>query len=150
MASWRDDTSQLPQDDLDGLLGVVLPFGQKLLEKHGEFFPFAAAITTTGEIELIAGFPDLEDEQPRSQDVISACMDGLANRRDEVRAWALVTDVRLAETSGDAIAIDSEHAEGQAIRAILPYQMKRKLFRRRPQYGPLEAGPGQRRIWPRD
>jgi hypothetical protein len=147
MPSWRDEASQQAQDDLDGLLNVVLPFAQQMLEEHGEFYPFAAAITTDGELELIAGAPSLENERPRCFDVVSACLDGLICRRDQLRAAAIVTNVRLHDTGGDAIAITTEHAEGQAISARLPYKLGR-LFRRRVQYGSLEAGPGDRRLWP--
>lgn len=146
MASWRESTPQHVLDDIDELFNALVPFGQQMLEEQGEFFPFAGAITVAGELEFIAGIPDLHDEHPHSQEVIAACMDGLANRRDEVRAWALVTDVRLATTGRDAIAIDSEHAEGQAIRAIMPYE-KGGWFRRKLSYGALQAAPGERRIW---
>lgn len=40
MTSWRDGSSALAQDDLDGLLNAVLPLAEDLLGKHFEFFPF--------------------------------------------------------------------------------------------------------------
>jgi hypothetical protein len=147
MPSWRDTASQLTQDDLDGLLNVVLPFAQKMLEEHGEFYPFAAAITTDGQLELVAGDPDPGIEHPAARDIVVTCFDALVSRRDQIRAAAVVTNVRLHDTGGDAIAIHTEHVEGQVISARLPYSLPR-LFRRRVSYGALQAGPAERRIWP--
>lgn len=146
MPSWRDSTSQQAMTDLDTLLNVLLPFGQDMLKKHGEFYPYAAAITAAGEVEFVAGVPDFEEKHPRTQDVIAACIDTLTSRRDLLRAWGLVYNVRLLD-GRDALAIDSEHREGHAIQAVVPYRRSR-LVKGRIRYDEMEAGPGTRRIWP--
>ena len=54
--------------DLDNLLSAMLPFGQQMLEKHGEFFPYGATMTTAGEITMEAAYDGTE--QPPSQELI--------------------------------------------------------------------------------
>jgi len=76
MTSWRDSASQQAQDDLDGLLNMTLPFAQQMLAKGGEFYPFGATVTTSGETWLLAG--DLGREHPASADVLSHWSTGSA------------------------------------------------------------------------
>ena len=142
MTSWRDSTSQQAQDDLDRLLDESLPFAQEMLEKHGEFFPYAVAMSTTGEISLIAGDPG-DGEQPTSVAVLEVLTDGLRETRNSNRAASLVSDVRLADS--DALRVELEHQEGQAIVVLLPY--RKKLLRRGVEYQPMRASEGERKIW---
>jgi hypothetical protein len=141
MTSWRDSASEQAQDDLDGLLGSSLPFAQEMLDRRGEFFPYAARISLAGETQLIAGDPG-EGEQPTSVAVIQVLVEGLRAERDTLRAAAVVSDVRLADS--DAVRVELEHADGHAIVALLPY---RKKLLRRIEYGQMTAGAGERQIW---
>lgn len=142
MTSWRDSGSEQTQNDLDGLLGASLPFAQEMLEKHGEFFPYACALSSSGETKLVAGDPG-EGEQPSSVEVLQVLLEGLRAERDELRAAALVSDVRLAES--DAIRVQVEHMEGQAITVLLPYRKKR--LRRGVEFGESTAGQGDILVW---
>lgn len=140
-----DSASPQAQDDLDGLLGVAIEFAQRQLDTHGEFFPYAAAIGTDGQAEMIAARPDPHDEHPASADVIDACIAALANRCSQIRAGAVVADVRLRDQGRDAIRVDLEHADGHALTVLLPYTKKR--LRRGIDYGQIRAQAGHRRIW---
>lgn len=142
MTSWRDTASQQAQDDLDRLLDESLPFAQEMLEKHGEFFPYALAMSTTGEISHMAGDPG-DGEQPASVAVLEVLTEGLRAARETNRAAALVSDVRLADS--DALRVELEHKEGQAIVVLLPYRKKR--LRRGVDYEPMRASGGERKIW---
>lgn len=142
MTSWRDAASQQAQDDLDGLLGSSLPFAQEMLDKRGEFYPYAAAITASDETRLIAGDPG-EGEQPTSVAVIQVLVEGLRAERDTLRATAVVSDVRRSDS--DAVRVELEHEEGHAIVAFLPYRTKR--LRRGVEYGQVTAGPGELQVW---
>ncbi|MDJ0663973.1 MAG: hypothetical protein QNJ75_05390 [Acidimicrobiia bacterium] len=142
MSSWRDNVSQQAQDDLDELLNASLPFAQKMLGKHGEFFPYAFVIGTDGEIRMVAGDPNL-GEQPPSAAILASITEGLRSERDTIRAAALVSDVRLVDT--DAIRVETEHVEGQAIEALLPYKTSR--LRRTVKYGSLMASQSDPQIW---
>jgi hypothetical protein len=53
------------RDEMDLLLDMLLPFAQQQLEKHGEFFPFAASIDSSGALAMVA--VDLGDEHPRQR-----------------------------------------------------------------------------------
>ena len=37
--------------DLDALMSALLPFAQRMLSKHGEFYPFGAAIDREGQCD---------------------------------------------------------------------------------------------------
>jgi hypothetical protein len=142
MTSWRETTSQQAQEDLDALLELTLPFAQQQLAEHGEFFPFAAAVGADGTPRLIAADPGL-GERPTSRDVLDQLVGGLREQAGDIRAAALVADVRVGES--DAARVELEHRDGQAICVLLPY--KRRRLRCGVDYGELGAAPGQPRIW---
>ena len=144
MASWRETASQQTQDDLDRLLELTLPFAQQQLAAHGELFPFAAAVDVDGEPRLISADPSL-GERPASMDVLDQLVGGLREQAGDLRAAALVADVRAGES--DAVRVELEHRDGQAICVLLPY--KRKRLRRGVDYGELAAAPGRQHIWAR-
>lgn len=140
--SWRDAASQEAQDDLDGLVNATLPFAQQMLERHGEFFPFAAGVTADGIVELFGADPGADD-RPASTDVLDQLVGGLRERAGSLRAIALVADVRAGES--DAVRVELEHCDGHAICVLLPYRKKR--LRRGIDFGDLGASPGPHRIW---
>lgn len=147
MTSWRDQTSEQAQADLDGLLGAALQLAQHLLGQNHEFYPFAAAITSAGDLEMIAGRPsDTSDDKPSSAVVLASCEGVLHSRRPELRAAALITDVRTP--NGEAVRIDLEHLEGTALQILLPYTRYR--LGRVKDFGELQASDGARRLWGAD
>lgn len=146
MTSWRETASRQAQADLDGLLNATLGFAQQQLAKHGEFYPYAAAVRMDGQAEMIAATPDPSQDRPASTTVIASCLAQLNARRDQIRAAAVAADVRVPDSGGDAIEVSLEHAEGATLRVLLPYSKRR--FGRDIQYGQLRAMNGTRRIWP--
>jgi hypothetical protein len=141
MTSWRDSASQQAQDDLDGLLNMTLPFAQQVLAKGGEFYPFGATVTTSGETRLLAG--DLVPEQPASADVVSVLVDGLRQDRARFMAVTICSDVQLPES--DAVRVELEHQDGHAIAVRMPY--KKKRFGRAVEYDDLRGGTADQQIW---
>lgn len=134
------------QEDLDGLLNVALEFAQEQLQRRGEFYPYAAAIGADGDPEMIAAHPEEVDTDPENPDsiaVIEACVAALRERREELRASAIVSDVLL--DGEDAIRVQLEHAEGPTLAVVLPY-VKRRLGRK-VRYGNLRAQESEPRIW---
>jgi hypothetical protein len=85
VTSRRDSATEQAQADLDELLNASLPFAQQMLDKHGEFFPYAVAITLSGETKLVAGDPG-QGEQPSSADVLQVLAQGLALRQTRLLA----------------------------------------------------------------
>jgi hypothetical protein len=50
---YKCDGDFMAHPELDELLDTLLPFAQQMLQKHGEFFPFGAAMTSSGEIRHV-------------------------------------------------------------------------------------------------
>lgn len=144
MTSWRDSASQQAQADLDGLLGPSLGFAQQQLDKFLEFYPYAVVVAATGEQRMVTG--DIGKEQPASADVITALIATLAEQREQLRAVAIVADVRLPDLESDAIRVTLEHAEGVTLAVALPYRLRR--FGRGVDYGDPRAGEALPFIWP--
>jgi hypothetical protein len=140
MMSWREGASQAAQDDLDLLLDKALPFAVQMLEAKREFYPYAAALETGGEIRMIAA--DTGDEHPESADVLRSLVSGMRAERDELRAIALVSDVRRPDS--DAVRVELEHREGLAIAVFLPYTRR---WRRGLECGALSAQAGLPQVW---
>ena len=143
MSSWRDNASPRAQEDLDALLGMVLPFAQQQLADHGAFFPYGAYVGLGGVAEFVAIYAD--SEHPDAAKMFQDSFSALAARRDVIRAAAVAVDVKIDDGAGDAISVDLEHAEGHAVKVLLPYAKAR--FRKRIKYGSMSAQPGEHRIW---
>ena len=139
--SWRDEASEEAQSDVESLLNAALPFAQQMLDKHGEFIPYGVSIDAAGETHMDAGYTG--DEHPLSQSVLDLLVDGYRDRREGLRAVALVADV-LADGS-DAIRVEIEHREGQAMFVLMPY--KKRERDRTVEYGDVSASAGRARVW---
>ena len=150
MTSWRDDTSQQAQDELDDLLDVSLRAAQQRLDDVGEFYPFAVTIAEVGRVGVLT--PQVQTG-PRAvadvAEVFELCWTTLRGEADTARAAAVVTNV--GGPDGDAIAVALEHREGPAIEVFLPYVAQGKTNGKKPpqrhRFGELQAAPGQSRIW---
>jgi hypothetical protein len=140
--SWRDSASPQAQDDLDGLVNAALPFATQQLEKHGEFYPYGVSLGIAGDEWMVTGDPR-SGESPASADVLATLVERLRRERDDLRAIAVVADVRWSDV--DAIRVELEHREGQAIAILLPY--KKKRFGRGVEFGSLTAGQNSTQIW---
>jgi len=150
VTSWRDDTSQQAQDELDDLLDVSLRAAQQRLDDVGEFYPFAVTIAEVGRVGVLT--PQVQTG-PRAvadvAEVFELCWTTLRGEADTARAAAVVTNV--GGPDGDAIAVALEHREGPAIEVFLPYVAQGRTNGKKPpqrhRFGELQAAPGQSRIW---
>lgn len=148
--SWRDDTSQQVQDELDDLLDVSLRAAQQRLDEAGEFYPFAVTCAEVGRVEVLT-LP--VRSAPRAvadvAEVFEQCWTALRGEAESARAGAVVTNV--GGPDGDAIAVALEHRDGPAIEVFLPYVTQGKTNGKKPpqkhRFGELQAAPGQPRIW---
>lgn len=121
---------------------MAMPFATEMLEKHGEFFPYGAETTEAGESRMVAADPG-HGERPPSGEVLAALVEGFRRSREQLRTVALVSDVRLE--SSDAVRVELEHRQGQAIVVLLPYRKKR--LGRGIEYGPYTGTPGVAQVW---
>lgn len=142
MTSWRDTTSHEAQDDLDGLLNAVLPFAEQTLAKYGEMFPFGAAVSSEGQVEMMAAEPG-QGDQPSSAEVLNLLHQGARESAGTRRAVAFVADVRVE--CGDAIRVELEHREGTSLALVIPYTRSR--FRKTISLGQMSGGVSESRIW---
>ncbi len=142
MTSWRDTASASAQEDLDGLLNLVLPLAQELLGKNGQFYPFGASVSTGGEASLTAPDAGL-GEHPQPDRVLAGVYDGARATAGENRAAAFVSDV-LIEGS-DAVQVELEHRDGIALVVLVPY--KPATLKRVPTFRDMSVAPGEPRVW---
>lgn len=140
MTSWRETASIEAQDDLDGLLNVVLPLAENHLRKRGEFYPFSASISTTGEPSLAAADPG---DMTNSAEVLAALLYVARSEKAGNRAVAIVADV-LAN-GFDGVRVELEHREEVAIVVLLPYSRSR--FKKTLTFGQLSASADEPKIW---
>jgi hypothetical protein len=130
---------------MDALLDALIRFAQEMLAKHGGFFPFAAAVTDTGAVEMVGGYTG--EEHPPSQAIIDLLNQGLADQATggEIRASGVCFDVGLPERDNtDAIQVSLEHASAEPVNVFLPYRRQRLGGVK---YGELFATPGERQVF---
>ena len=144
MTTGRDTTPQAVQDDLDSLLSAAIDAAGRLLDKNGEFFPFALTIGLDGEFGFVHADPDL-GERPPSQAVLDVLHEGAASQQESLRALAFVADVRL--DGSDAVRVEVEHRDGGPALAILAPYALRGLVRKRARFGDLQLAESTRRTW---
>jgi hypothetical protein len=142
--SWRANVSRAVQDDLDELFGTALGLAEHLLSKNGEFFPFAVTLPASGgRADLAQVLDDSLGEHPNSVDVLESLYSAIGMRRVEFIGAAFVADVRL--TSGSAVRIQAEHAQGPALEIVVPY--RRNRLRRAVIFDEMSTAAGDRHLW---
>ena len=113
--------------DCEKLLDELIPFAEKMLREYGEFLPFGGYMLPEGAI-VHAGAQSGE-EHPPSQDLIDILRGAYQKKasRREVRATALVYDVRVKPPGGDqvqdAILVELDHETHYSIRVVFPYRL---------------------------
>jgi hypothetical protein len=138
----------MAHSDLDQLLNVALEFAKKMLEEHGEFYPFGSSMDLTGKIVVDGAATG--QEHPPSQELLDLLSQSYATRAEagELRAAAICADVRVvppgAAAKTDAISVGLEHATGEAVTVFLSYQQG--LFGR-VRYGTLFASSRDRQFF---
>jgi hypothetical protein len=116
------------KEDCENLMNSVLPFAEKMLKQHGEFFPFGGAMRPNGEILSVGGKTD--QERPPSAEIIKLLRDGFATsaRKGEYKATAIVYDVRviLPDTGvkSDAVAVALDHRDNYSVVVMFPYAIQ--------------------------
>ncbi len=131
--------------DMDALLDALMRFAQEMLDKHGEFYPFAAVVTNDGDLQMVSAYS--ETEHPPSQELIDLLHARLRDqaRGGEIRAAGVCVDVRVRSPHDtDAIQASLEHRDADPVNVFLPYR-KRRLGDY--DYGELFATAADRRVF---
>lgn len=117
-----------PKEQCETLLDSVLPFAEKMLKEHGEFYPFGATLKRDGTQALAAA--DNGTDKPASQPLIDLLKSGFraAAVKGDIVASALAYDVRVtppgSSTKTDAVAVELDHRDGYSVVVFFPYTVK--------------------------
>jgi hypothetical protein len=111
--------------DLDALLNDLLPFAERMLAEHGEFYPFGASITLDGR-HISVGAKGSSDH-PKSEELIDIMTNEFRGQASEgkIRAAGICFDVRVVPPGqvdkSDAIQLALEREGGDAVDVFVPY-----------------------------
>jgi hypothetical protein len=117
-----------PKSQCEELLNVVLPFAEKMLSAHGEFYPFGASMKPDGQIVQVAAYDGRD--RPPSQPLIEQLREAFAAdaRAGSIIASATAYDVRTippgGSTKSDAVAIELDHRGDYSVVVFFPYSIQ--------------------------
>ena len=111
-------------------MNAALPFAERMLDDHGEFYPYAMAMKPDGELISVAGYGGRE--HPPSQEIIDLLIQAL--RKDAaskaIIAAAIVWDARIRRSSTapqtDVIAVALDHRDNYSVIVYFPYTLSGK------------------------
>lgn len=115
-----------PTEEIQELLGALLPHAERMLSEHGEFYPYAMTLDSDGAIDSVA--PAIESDDPDVSDVLVALHNGLREQAAEgsIRASGIAADVTLTDPDSgettDAVQLELDHADGDAVDIYVPYE----------------------------
>ncbi|MCW2665576.1 MAG: hypothetical protein JWN57_538 [Frankiales bacterium] len=112
-----------------------------MLAAHGEFYPFALAVTVDDRI--VAPSVDPGSDHPPAEQVLRLLVTALARNRADLRAAAVCADVKVPGEDGprDALRVELEAVDGDCLTLVVPYTQG-------PVFGEPSGQAGERRIWP--
>ena len=135
-------------EEMEEVLGFLMSFTHKALEKNGTFFPVAAAMDANGKIVPVAVYEG--KERPSAQEVIASLETIFKESAGAsgYRVVAIAFDSRVVDPSDkkkkDAIQVNLEHKEGDAIQFTEVYH---KPFLRKHVYGPVFWAKNEQRLY---
>jgi hypothetical protein len=111
------------QTDYDGLLNYIIPFAERMLNQYGTFYPFAAAVYSTGAVMAVGS--DDGGDNPSSSSIVhllTAALKKMAAKK-EIRASGICSNgrVEMDGSSLESIVVNLEHVTGQAATCHLTY-----------------------------
>jgi hypothetical protein len=112
--------------ELDELFDMLVPFAKTMLREQGEFYPFGAYMSSSGEIQWV-GARSEGDDHPASEPLIDLLTETFKNyaARGGLRAAAICYDVLTIppgeDQKRDAICCGLEHLTGEWVDVFVPY-----------------------------
>jgi hypothetical protein len=117
-----------PKQESEILLNGVLPFAEKMLREHGEFYPYGGYIDDEGKIVAVGG-DDPETDFPKSSDLICVLKNSFREMVSvsKCRAIAIVFNVRVklpaSNMESDAIQVCVDHIANYSAQVFFPYRI---------------------------
>ena len=112
--------------ELDALFNTLLPFAQTMLREDGEFYPFGAVMTSSGEIRHVGAKMEGYDHPP-SQPLIDLLTETFKKQAEkgELRAAGICYDALTVppgeDKKMDAVCCCLEHYSGETVDVFVPY-----------------------------
>ena len=122
------------KQDAEKLMNQYIGFAEEMLTKHGEFFPYGAAMKPSGEIVSVAVHDEVE--RPSSDTIITSLQNAFVSsaKSGEYKATALFFDARVevpgSEAVSDAVVVALDHRDNYSVVVFFPYEVSdgRVLF----------------------
>ena len=137
-----------PTDEIQELLNFLLPYAERMLKAHGEFYPYAAALNADGELNAVDA--DLDSNgNPDVGELLLALHEGLRQRAAEgaIRASAIAADVTLTDPDSgettDAVQVELDHESADAVDIFVPYETEAEGIK----FGELVAAEGREPVF---
>lgn len=136
-----------PTDEIQELLNFLLPHAEQMLNEHGQFYPYAAALDSDGEMAVVT--PAVDEDNPDVGEVLLALHQGLREKaaHGSIRASGITTDVTLTDPDSgettDAVQVELDHAEGDAVDVFVPYETQPGRIK----FGELVAAHGREPVF---
>jgi hypothetical protein len=115
-----------PTDEIQELLNFLLPYAEQMLNQHGEFYPYAAALDAEGELNAVGA--EVDDDTPDVGELLLALHQGLREQAADgaIRASGIAADVTLTDPDSgettDAVQVELDHADADAVDIFVPYE----------------------------
>jgi hypothetical protein len=119
-------TNSAASDDMNVMLLFLLEFAEQMLRETGTFWPFGSGLTPDRNMTGVA-YDDAE--RPTAQDVLATLHSALAAQAaaGTINVTGICLDVRVtppgASAPCDAICVELQHREGQALDVFVPYEL---------------------------
>jgi hypothetical protein len=116
------------KQESEALMNALLPLAEKLLQQHGEFYPYGGYIKPDGTVVEV-GASDPDSDHPKSKDLIYVLRDSLHDLalRNQCKAVAIVFAVTVtlpnSDLKSDAIQVCVEHSDGYSAEVFFPYEL---------------------------
>ena len=136
-----------PTDEIQELLNFLLPYAERMLTQHGEFYPYAASLDGDGELSAVG--VDVDDDNPDVGELLIALHEGLRERAAEgsIRASGIAADVTLTDPDSgettDAVQVELDHADADAVDIFVPYETEGEGIK----FGELVAAEGREPVF---
>jgi hypothetical protein len=113
-------------EDVQALINIFFPFGEELIVKFGEFYPYAGAATVGGEFVSV-GFHE-DNKHLSSAKVVENLKNSLKKESEKFIVVAVFFEVKTKDAdtgeSQDAIGVFVEHKDGgEAYEFFYPFTL---------------------------